>query len=143
MAKQLKVGDKVQIKKSSEYFDLSPTNPANVTGTVLAAVRDSTGHGIRVQWPQGVNSYRISDLKLESKPVKVKEDLLAEVLYTDACDDVLEVDTSMRGQVYIAAGQLDGDDDFESDKTVELDAADVKKLRKQLKAWLDKNHPTV
>lgn len=142
MAKQFKVGDKVQIKKSSQYYaENTPHNPQKVVGTVLETTQ-SGDHSIRVEWPGDKrNSYRLKDLKLAVP--KVKENLLKEVLYTDECDDVLEVDTSMRGQVYIGAGELDSDGDFDSEKTIELNVEDVKKLRKQLKAWLDKNHPTV
>lgn len=142
MAKQLNVGDKVKIKKSSQYYGSDDSyNPQKVVGTVLS--NDGTDdHPIRVQWPVDANVYNISDLKL-AKTKAPKEDLLTEVLYTDECDDVLEVDTSMRGQVYIGAGQLDSDGDFDSEKTIELHVEDVKKLRKQLKAWLDKNHPSI
>lgn len=142
MAKQLKVDDKVKIKKSSQYYrEQDSSNPIGVTGTVTRNDRTSD-HNIFVTWDNGhTNVYNVSDLKLADKPAKVKENLLTEILYTDVCDDVLEVDTSMRGQVYIGAGQLDSDGDFDSEKTIELKVEDVKKLRKQLKAWLDKHHP--
>jgi len=142
MAKQLKVGDSVKIKKSSQYYGSSDSyNPAGLVGEVQSH-DGSSDHPIRVKWSNGnANVYNSNDLKLAT-PKSPKENLLAEILYTDACDDVLEVDTSMRGHVYIGAGELDSDGDFDSSQTIELTVEDVKKLRKQLKAWLDKNHPS-
>lgn len=142
MAKQLKVGDKVKIKKSSEYFkENTPYNPQGVVGTVIDTCQGSS-HTIRVEWPGSKrNSYRLKDLKLAVEKAP-KENLLAEINYTDCCDDVLEVDTTMRSHVYISAGELDSDGDFDSSKSIEVKVEQVKKLRKQLKAWLDKHHPT-
>lgn len=141
MAKQFKVGDKVKIRKSSEYYSYgTSSNPADVEGTVNS-VSAGAGHPIRVQWPGSQsNVYRLKDLKL-SKVKEPKEKLLKEVTYTDLCDDTLEVDTSMSGQVYIAAGNIEGGAFGTDGPYVELEVSDVKKLRKQLKAWLDKNHP--
>lgn len=142
MAKQFKVGDKVMLKKSSQYYGADTSyNPRKVEGEVTRD--DLTGEGnhpIHVKWANGnQNVYNSVDLKSSLK--EPKENLLAEIRYTDICSDTLEVDTSMRAQVYIGAGELDSDGDFDSEKTVELNVEDVKKLRKQLKAWLDKHHP--
>lgn len=142
MAKQLKIGDKVKIKKGSEYFGRNTaTNPAGVEGVVLsveAEYRPADSHTIRVQWPNGTNSYRRSDLKL-AKPKAPKENLLAEIIYKDSCGDFIEVDTEMSGEVYFRSGNMDGDVP-EFDRTVIMSTKQVKKVRKQLKAWLDKHH---
>ncbi|QYW06595.1 hypothetical protein uav_064 [Pseudomonas phage UAVern] len=144
MAKQLKIGDKVKIKRSSEYFGKSAThNPANVVGEVIALSTSGHDLNIRVEWPgEHRNSYNREDLKLaKAKAPKPQEDLLAEIVYKDMCDDALEVDTEMRSCVYIAKGTVDSDGDFDRDgSSVELQKDAVKKLRKQLKAWLDKHH---
>lgn len=136
MAKNVKIGDRVKLKAAGITRFGNQSNGA--TGTVTGE-KDSDGwHWVKWDGGSG-NNYKPEHLKrVEKTP---KENLLSEVHYTDVCSDTLEVDTSMRAQVYIGAGELDSDGDFDSEKTVELNVADVKKLRKQLKAWLDKHHP--
>ena len=144
MAKKLKVGDMVTLKKSSQYYGSdSAYNPSDIKGEVISHDGSHEGdHPLRVRWSNGnTNVYNSVDLKRADK--EPKENLLAEVHYTDVCDDTLEVDTSMRAQVSIGAGGLDSDGDFDSEKTIELNVEDVKKIRKQLKVWLDTYHAAV
>jgi len=137
MAKQFKVGDKVQIKKSSQYYkEDSPHNPQKMNGEVIE-VNGGGDHNIRVKWDNGnTNIYNVSDLKISTG---ASENLLQEIYYKDECSDVLEVDTECSGQVYIRTGEGDNSEDFVNEgKTVMLNRKQVKKVRKQLKAWLDK-----
>jgi hypothetical protein len=65
MAKvKLKLGDKVKIAKTSEYYEEDrPSNPRNIAGTIIER---NKGHvWIRVKWSNGEeNSYREYDLVL-------------------------------------------------------------------------------
>lgn len=142
MAKQLKEGTKVMIKKSSRYYNEDDSyNPRNVEGVVErhdgCAEGDNPYH---VRWSNGeTNVYNRADLKVVEK---AQENLLSEIVYKDICGDALEVDTEMVSCVYVGKGTVDSDGDFDREgSSVELRVADVKKLRKQLKAWLTKNHP--
>lgn len=138
MAKQLKIGDVVKIKKASEYHNSGTSHNPACNGVIseLYPEHSERRHSIRVKWENGTtNVYRPTDLKLAKE--KVKEDLLAEIIYKDSCGDFVEVDTEMSGDVYFRTGKMDGDDP-EFDRTIVLSKKQVKKIRKQLKAWLDK-----
>jgi hypothetical protein len=137
MASKFQEGVVVQIKKSSTYHKPDDSsNPIGIKGKVTR--NDGTSdHNVYVSWDNGSsNVYNEHDLKIITE---VDENLLKEMYYKDECDDVLEVDTECSGQVYVRTGEGDNSDDFVNEgKTVMLNRKQVKKIRKQLKAWLDK-----
>jgi len=139
MAKQFKVGDKVQIKKSSQYYgDGDSSNPININGRVTCN-SGSSDHNISVDWDNGSsNVYNEHDLKV-IKELNIDTSLIDEIYYKDAGDDVLEVDTEISQEVFFRLGQGEGSEFESQEVTVMLTRKQVKKLRKQLKAWLDKN----
>jgi len=61
---EFKVGDKVMIAKSSEYYGVSESNPAGIEGTVtLSRETDFMGFSYEVKWSNGrQNSYKEGDL---------------------------------------------------------------------------------
>lgn len=139
MAKQFKVGDKVKIRKSSQFYGKHRTmNPADVEGIITETSR-SISFPIRVQWPgeKIFNGYRVDDLKL----VKVKAPKAGEEKhYEDSEGDNLEVDTvSSKEYVYFTTSEGSTGDG----QIVRLRAEDVKKIRKQLGHWLDNQKPSV
>lgn len=144
----MQLGTKVKMSKAGKArWHESSTNPHDLKGVVIPNQRAGSTW-IRVEWSNGQkNSYQDGDLKAIVKKEKVdKSALLAEVLYTDNCGDTMEVDTMMRSGVYVSVGTIvDGSFETGGDGSscVELEAADVIKLRKQLKAWLDKHQPSV
>lgn len=136
MAK-LKVGDTVKIKRSSQYFvEGSYSNPVRTKGTIISD-DGSSDHNIRVQWNNGhTNCYNKRDLKL----VTAKEGKLEEKTYTDNCDDMLEVDTASGSDYVYFTTAAEGDETFDEGTIVRMSPEQVKKIRKQLKVWLDKHH---
>lgn len=138
MAKQFKVGDKVKIHKSSEYYKWNTsTNPKDVEGTITSTTA-GVGHSIRVQWTGSAqNVYRPADLKL----VKVKAPKAGESKdYADSEGDNLEVDTeSSKEYVYFTTSEGSTGDG----QIVRLKQEDVKKIRKQLGHWLDNQKASV
>lgn len=133
MAKQVNVGDRVELNKAGlRQFG----NQSN--GSVGLVTEPADGEGwYWVKWEAGNgNNYKAEHLKLAGK---VEENLLAEIIYKDSCGDFIEVDTEMAGDVYFRSGKMTGAVP-EFDRTVILSPKQVKKVRKQLKAWLDKHH---
>lgn len=124
MTVEFKVGDKVKIEKSSEYYsDDWCLNPSDEVGTVIEVrIARITGYTIRVQWKAGVNVYRPEDLKMDKAKLLIEE-------YEDSYKDVVILDTKSSVE-YVYARTSDGED-------VQLTEKQVKKIRKQLKAWLD------
>lgn len=65
----LKIGDKVKIRKDSEYYyhssdpdDINPYNPADTIGIVIENKNDGT-HNYSVEWEEDItNVYREYDL---------------------------------------------------------------------------------
>lgn len=78
MNRKFKKGDRVVIRKSSEYYNTCASNPAGVTGTVQRVGKISEHLNINVKWDDtGVNnSYNACDLQLvqEEKPVALTVD---------------------------------------------------------------------
>lgn len=132
MAKQFNVGDRVKLNKAGlKQFG----NQSNGSTGVVKEPADGEGW-YWVEWEAGRgNNYKTEHLK----SAKEDQDLLAEILYKDSCGDFIEVDTEMSGEVYIRSGTMEGDDP-EFERTIILSPKQVKKVRKQLKAWLDKHH---
>ena len=72
MNKAFKVGDKVMIDSSSEYYsdEFGSSNPTDVEGTITEIEGENWagGLGIIVKWDNGeINSYNERDLKLAKK----------------------------------------------------------------------------
>lgn len=69
---EFKVGDKVMIAKSSEYYDISESNPAGIEGIVTVSKEaDFMGFLYEVKWSNGrKNSYKEGDLVAYKEPKK-------------------------------------------------------------------------
>lgn len=68
----IKVGSKVKIAKSSEYYTYNTVyNPADEIGTVVTVYNDYRSYKYLVHWESTHNSYRTKDLELveETKPM--------------------------------------------------------------------------
>lgn len=68
----IKVGSRVKIAKSSEYYKHNTEhNPADEIGTVVTVYNDNRSYKYRVKWESTQNSYRTKDLELveETKPM--------------------------------------------------------------------------
>lgn len=137
----LKVGDKVMLKETSVWATANSHrpdsgNPLNMVGKV----RDPNRHhelDVEVRWSNGmVNQYNQRDLILqEDQPPTKKEQKLSYKKYKDTYEDYFKVDTqySKTSVSFEPMAQTDGGDS----PMVMLDAEAVKRLRKQLKNWLD------
>lgn len=137
MTSKFQEGVKVQIKKSSTYHKAGDSsNPIGIKGKVTR--NDGTSdHNVYVKWDNGsTNVYNERDLKII---VEIDTSMIAEIFYKDEGDDVLEVDTESTQEVFFRVGQGEGEDFEVQEATIMLNRKQVKKLRKQLKAWLDKN----
>lgn len=99
MAKKakFKVGDRVRIRKDSEYYldDSNSSNPKNTTGTVTKYKCGdyTTSFTTNVDWDNNTqNSYRDGDLELETAAVKNNSDLTVDKEFVlqahkSACSD--------------------------------------------------------
>lgn len=78
-----KVGDKVKIRKDSEYYgECVISNPAERVGYIerMDSKQDSSHHFIKVSWGDSYNAYRADDLELvkeESLNENFKRDVLS------------------------------------------------------------------
>lgn len=78
MAKKakFKVGDRVRIRKDSEYYLDDHSNPKDTTGTVTGYTTTNGSWTTEVDWDNNTkNSYRDHDLELETAAVKNNSDL--------------------------------------------------------------------
>lgn len=139
MAKQFKVGDKVKIATTSQYYTGGVShNPRDTKGTIIE-VNGTSGFKYRVEWNATTrNSYRDGDLVPFKQP-KEKDMAGKEKLYVDVGGDLLEVDTlTATDSVYFTTA--DEDDGTVDDGCIfKADVETVKKIRKQLTKWLDNN----
>lgn len=139
----LKVGDKVMLKETSGWVtvrSMNPcsANPINMIGEVLNPNRDHE-LDVEVRWSNGmVNQYNQRDLILqEDQPPTKKEPKLSYKKYKDAYEDYFKVDTKC-SKIAVSFEPMEQTDGGDS-PAVLLDAEAVKRLRKQLKNWLDAN----
>lgn len=140
MASKFQEGVEVMIKKSSQYhLTGDETNPIGIKGKITRN-DGSRDHNVYVKWDNGrTNVYNEHDLKIIKAPKVIDTALLAELFYKDGMNDVLEVDTECKGEVYFRTGEGEGEE-FESEgPVVMLNRKQVKAVVKQLKAWLDNN----
>lgn len=133
----LKVGDIVELRPDSSWASSgsTPSNPLGIQGTVTSvSTHFSDALGIRVDWANGmVNSYRFTDLTLISSP-KDKEAAQGKLKYKKYADDhgdSFKVDCKYSTQ-HVSFEPNQGE-------IVVINALAVKRLRKQLKNWLDAN----
>lgn len=138
-----KIGDKVMLKETSVWattnsYSLSSTNPLNMIGEVINPNRHHE-LDVEVRWSNGmVNQYNQRDLLLqEDQPQTKKEPKLSYKKYKDACEDYFKVDTKC-SKIAVSFEPMEQTDGGDS-PAVLLDAEAVKRLRKQLKNWLDAN----
>lgn len=132
MAKQFKVGDRVKMNKAGvkQFGDQSKGSAG-----VIEQAADGDGW-FWVKWEAGNgNNYKTEHLKREAKPAKLEEKL-----YTDDAEDLLEVDTvTSTDKVYFTTAEAE-DGTVDAGQIFAADVAMVKKIRKQLKVWLDKHN---
>jgi hypothetical protein len=80
MNKKLKVGDKVMISVSSEYYGISKYNPKDVEGVIARIEGEDGSLPYYVDWSNGgANSYEASDL-IKVEEVKEKEKSIHAIL---------------------------------------------------------------
>ena len=98
---ELKVGDRVKIAKTSEYYNASKNNPANVEGTITETGRiakyDYASLDLEVKWDNGEeNNYNPEDL-ISVTPQVVKKKEPECYRFTEDFNDVLMgVDSPLR-----------------------------------------------
>lgn len=126
---EFKVGSKVKIAPTSEFYGISSSNPKDEVGIVVEV--KAVPLGVRVNWSDSIhNSYNLTDLILvgkeprKAKPGKDKE-------YVDPEGDILEVDTASSDE-YVYFTTQDG-----NSSTIRLGIEHVKKIRKQLGHWIN------
>ncbi|WPJ20625.1 hypothetical protein vBPFY1MI_142 [Pseudomonas phage vB_PF_Y1-MI] len=138
-----KIGDKVMLKETSGWVTVRSMNPCSANPiNMIGEVIDPNRHhelDVEVRWSNGmVNQYNQRDLLLqEDQPPTKKEPKLSYKKYKDAYEDYFKVDTKYSSD-FVSFEPM-RDENGEGSQDVIISAEGVKRLRKQLKNWLDAN----
>lgn len=136
-----KINDRVRLTETGKAKYASQARDSD--GTVKA---DATSAGwISVRWDSGhQNCYKAADIELLNPPKPQKEKNMEgkEKVYKDREGDQLEVDTATSDEFIYFTTAESADLSLSDGQTVRLTREDVKKIRKQLRKWLDRTATT-